>query len=117
MIKTGTVLQLTVAMAQEFDFVGFGWFLGWNDGCSGPCTDEYEANLVNRLGPPGVVQRPCVSHSRSFLCGAFGWARRALNCQKRRFPAPAVIKDVRLEFASGLRIGPAPTLWGWPAWD
>jgi len=33
----------------EFDFVGFGWFLGWNDGCSGPCTDEYETNMVNMI--------------------------------------------------------------------
>ena len=29
-------------------------------------------------------------HSRSVLCGAFVWARRALNCPFRRFTAPAV---------------------------
>ena len=25
----------------EFDFVGFGWFLGWNDGCGSASTAEY----------------------------------------------------------------------------
>eukprot|EP01043_Picozoa_sp_COSAG02_P098633 COSAG02_NODE_34773_length_478_cov_1.029024_1_plen_134_part_00 len=24
----------------EFDMVGFGWFLGWNDGCGQASTDE-----------------------------------------------------------------------------
>jgi len=33
----------------EFDFVGFGWFLGWNDGCGQVCTDAYETNMVNLI--------------------------------------------------------------------
>ena len=33
----------------EFDVVGFGWFLGWNDGCGQASTDEYEFNMVNLI--------------------------------------------------------------------
>ena len=36
---------------QQFDFLGFGWFLGWNDGCGQASTDEYEFNMVSHLLP------------------------------------------------------------------
>ncbi len=34
-----------------------------------------------------------VFHSKSILCGAFVWVRRALNSQKRRFAARAVRRE------------------------
>jgi hypothetical protein len=36
---------------------------------------------------PGRLSGLSVSNSKSVFCGAFVWARRALNGQKRRFPA------------------------------
>ena len=36
---------------QQFEFSGFGWFLGWNDGCGQASTDEYEFNMVSHLLP------------------------------------------------------------------
>ena len=41
---------------------------------------------------PGRLSALSVSHSESGLYGAFVWARRALNGQKRRFPARAVTR-------------------------
>eukprot|EP00039_Didymoeca_costata_P003751 m.69485 g.69485 ORF g.69485 m.69485 type:complete len:420 (+) comp12058_c0_seq3:143-1402(+) len=32
-----------------FDIAGFGWFQGWNDGCTQGCVDEYETNMVNLI--------------------------------------------------------------------
>jgi hypothetical protein len=40
-------------------------------------------------GPPGRLSALSVFHSKSCLYGAFVWARRALNSQKRRFSARA----------------------------
>ena len=34
---------------QQFEVIGFGWFLGWNDGCGQASTDEYEFNMVNMI--------------------------------------------------------------------
>jgi hypothetical protein len=46
--------------------------------------------LPGPSGPaPGRLSGLSVSHSKSVLCGAFMWARRGLNNQKRRFPARA----------------------------
>ena len=42
-------------------------------------------------GPPGRLSALTVFHSKSFLYGAFVWARRALTSPKRRFPARAVV--------------------------
>jgi hypothetical protein len=36
----------------------------------------------------------CVSASESSFFGVFGWARRLLDGQKRRFPARAVQEDI-----------------------
>eukprot|EP00041_Stephanoeca_diplocostata_P017694 m.362448 g.362448 ORF g.362448 m.362448 type:complete len:189 (+) comp20787_c0_seq7:1061-1627(+) len=33
--------------SEGYEIVGFGWFQGWNDGCSQTLVDEYEVNLVN----------------------------------------------------------------------
>ena len=38
---------------------------------------------------PGRLSDLSVFHSRSVVYGAFVWVRRALNIQKRRFPARA----------------------------
>jgi uncharacterized sulfatase len=46
---------------------------------------------------PGAVKRPQRFRCKSVLYGAFVWARRALNRQKRRFPARAVIYIVNFE--------------------
>jgi hypothetical protein len=55
---------------------------GHNDGRPGQ---------LSGLGPPGVLKRPCVFCSKSVSCGAFVWARRALNIPKRWFPARAAM--------------------------
>jgi hypothetical protein len=41
-------------------------------------------------GRPGRLSALSVFRCKSVLCGAFAWARRALNNQKWRFPARAV---------------------------
>lgn len=38
-----------LADRTDFDFAGFGWFLGWNDGCGDASTAEYETNMVNMI--------------------------------------------------------------------
>jgi hypothetical protein len=45
-----------------------------------------------RPGRPGRLRGLGVFHRKSVLCGAFVRARRALDSQKRRFPARAVVK-------------------------
>jgi hypothetical protein len=51
------------------------------------------AFLVAIPGPgrPGRLSDLSVSHSKSFFDGGFVWARRALNREKRRFLARAVV--------------------------
>ena len=41
----------------EFDMVGFGWFLGWNDGCGQASTDECVTQMLvlNRCSCPECV--------------------------------------------------------------
>ena len=34
---------------RETEIAGFGWHQGWNDGCNGDMTDEYERNLANLI--------------------------------------------------------------------
>ena len=52
------------------------------------------SQLVKRPGPPGAVKRPpAFPIVNQVLYGAFVWAHRALNRQKRRFPARAVSKN------------------------
>ena len=46
-----------------------------------------------RPGRLSALSRLSVSHSKAVLCGAFVWARRALNRPKRRFPARAGRED------------------------
>jgi hypothetical protein len=50
-------------------------------------TDEMRCT---RPGPPGRLSALSVFLFNSIFYGAFVWARRALNSQKRRFPARAV---------------------------
>jgi hypothetical protein len=53
---------------------------------------------------PGRLSALRVSHRKLGLYGVFVWARRALNCRKRRFPARAVGaegKDRRKEKKNG----------------
>ena len=47
---------------------------------------------VHGPGPPGRLSALSVFLCKSVFYGAFVWARRALNMQKRRFPARAVMK-------------------------
>ena len=47
-------------------------------------------HVINCPGPPGRLSALSVFYSKSVLCGAFVWARRALNSQKRGFSARAV---------------------------
>ena len=42
-------------------------------------------------GPPGRLSAISVFLSKSVFYGVFVWARRALNSQRRRFPARAVV--------------------------
>ena len=64
-------------------------------------VDVYGENDHDPLGVHTVRARPGrLSAISVFLCksvfyGAFVWARRALNRQKRRFPARAVLAQVR----------------------
>jgi hypothetical protein len=55
-----------------------------------------EAEQPLRPGPPGRLSALSVSLCKSVFYGAFVWARRALNSQKRRFPARAVEAAARL---------------------
>jgi hypothetical protein len=50
-----------------------------------------------RPGPPGRLSALSVFLCKSVLYGAFVWACRAFNSQKRRFPARAVAKAVATE--------------------
>jgi hypothetical protein len=49
----------------------------------------HAAHLRHRPGRPGRLGTLSVFLCKSFLCGAFVWARRALNSRKWRFPARA----------------------------
>jgi hypothetical protein len=53
------------------------------------------AEMIAQLcpGPPGRLSALSISLCKSVLYGIFVWARRALNSQKRRFPARAVDSD------------------------
>jgi hypothetical protein len=50
-------------------------------------------------GPPGRLSALSVFLCKSFFYGVFVWARRALNTQKRRFPARAVPGGVSAQAA------------------
>ena len=59
----------------------------------------------NCPGLLGVFKRPYVLRRTSNFDGAFEWARRALNSQKRRFPARAVKKGgAKVEAAEATRL-------------
>ena len=53
------------------------------------------AEMIAQLcpGPPGRLSALSVFLCKSVLYGVFVWARRALNSQKRRFPARAGMGD------------------------
>ena len=53
-------------------------------------TTEQAGRIFPVRARPGRLSAFRVSPSRSILYGAFVWARRALNGQKRRFPARSV---------------------------
>jgi hypothetical protein len=102
---------------------GFAWYDGasvdyadWavgepNDVNGG--EDAVEMDFRDRLkvrARRGRSSALSVFHSKSFLYGAFVWVRRALNKQKRRFPARAEVRRVercacvrRLRNVPGLR--------------
>jgi hypothetical protein len=58
------------------------------------CTcQDHSLAAYDGPGPPGRLSALSVLYSKSVLCGAFVWARRVLNSQKRRFPARAGLTD------------------------
>jgi hypothetical protein len=70
---------------------------------NGPRTDRVSFDPFSDCpGPPGRLSAPSVFLCKSVLYGVFVWARRALNSQKRRFPARAVAD--RLGGAKELRV-------------
>ena len=56
--------------------------------------------LCHCPGRPGRLSALSVFHSKSVLYGAFVWARRALNRQKRRFSARAATADAGVTAAA-----------------
>ena len=56
-----------------------------------PLRELFDRIDADSPGRPGRLSGLGVSHSKSVLYGAFVWARRALNNQKWRFPARAVV--------------------------
>ena len=60
-------------------------------------------------GPPGRLSALSISLCKSVLYGIFVWARRALNSQKRRFPARAVPNE-HFDSSAGRNfvVGPNP---------
>ena len=59
----------------------------------GPSIVAPNLNTVRVL--PERLSGLSVFHSQSVIYGTFEWVRRALNIQKRRFPARAVYEDSR----------------------
>ena len=60
-------------------------------------------------GPPGRLSALSVFLCKSVFYGAFVWARRVLNSQKRRFPARAVLKLKRRQLSErALSVGITP---------
>jgi hypothetical protein len=51
-------------------------------------------------GPPGRLSALSVFLCKSIFCGGFVWAHRALNRQKRRFPARAGVLYASNAFAA-----------------
>ena len=74
----------------EFDMVGFGWFLGWNDGCGQASTDECVRQTVHQ----------CVVHSMlsAFAEGTLPVVRSYIH--RYEFNMVNMIKDVRKEFGN-----------------
>jgi hypothetical protein len=50
-MKPGVVAQMFPDVGDELtpEIAGFGWFQGWNDGCSLNDTAAYETNMVNLI--------------------------------------------------------------------
>lgn len=53
--------------ARGFVVAGFGWFQGWNDGCSATLVAEYEKNLVNLIQD---LRKVCPDPRACCLCCA-----------------------------------------------
>jgi hypothetical protein len=71
-------------------------------------SENYRLSSDDRLGPPNYPRSSGLSvfHSNSILYGCFVWASRALNSQKRRFPAPGSgAADVPRGAGGGVRRG------------
>jgi hypothetical protein len=60
----------------------------WAERLRGVCQPQLDHAICP--GPSGPLSALGIFHSKSVLCGAFVWARRVLNSQKRRFLARAV---------------------------
>lgn len=87
----------------EFDFVGFGWFLGWNDGCDG--------NAVAECVKANHSIRACTRHDAPLN----GCLRLPAYC---RYESNMVnmIKDVRKEFGNPKMAVSIPVS-GFDGWD
>jgi hypothetical protein len=81
-IQHRTSRQTVVVQSRE----GRGWWLP-GGGVSAGQTLAEAAVAVRAL--PGRLSALSVPHNKSGVYGAFVWARRALNSQKRHFPARA----------------------------
>ena len=76
-----------------FQLAGFGWHQGWNDGCSGEATAEYEKNMINFIRDVRkevkVKDLPFVIASSGF--GGQGCSGRRLDlCKAQAAAAKAV---------------------------
>jgi hypothetical protein len=79
------------------------------DGCSAFTGGDPVAGTIALTvrAHPGRLNGFGVLRSKSVLYGAFVWARRALNHQKRRFPARAGARQLRLHPEGSQRAGRA----------
>ena len=76
------------AVAGVASFFGrLGAYLGRYRLVAGPPVHRSRTCEAHCPGPPGRLSALGVFRCKSIFCGVFVWARRALNSQKRRFPA------------------------------
>ena len=62
-------------------------------------AEQAASGLYTCPGPPGRLSALSIYLCKSVFYGAFVWARRALNIQKRRFPARAVSAGIQMQIA------------------
>ena len=63
-----------------FQIAGFGWHQGWNDGCSGEATAEYQKNMINFIRD---VRKDLNVKNLPFVIANSGFGGRAGNTGSR----------------------------------